>query len=163
MHDNHTVFLVWVAKYDDGESLYDCAVREVCEETGLVVRNLKSCGLVHWYNNKTADRMMIFLYKTSDFEGEILSNDEGKNFWMDITDLRSELNSGKQTNSFYVYQPLFFEDKYNEAFCSWNDDEPWEMRCSERCVVADSLYLESIKIARKNHGQLTAWAGFVKR
>ncbi|MDR0947220.1 MAG: 8-oxo-dGTP diphosphatase [Ruminococcus sp.] len=112
---------------EDDESLYDCAVREVFEETGLSVRNLKSCGLVHWFNNKTGDRMIIFLYKTIEFEGDIISNDEGKNFWMDLAELRAALNNGQQTNSFYIYQPLFFDDKYSEAFGSWNNDEPWEM------------------------------------
>jgi 8-oxo-dGTP diphosphatase len=112
---------------EDGESLYNCAVREVFEETGLTVFNLKPCGLVHWYNNKTTDRYMVYLYKTSDFIVNISSNEEGKNFWMDIDKLREMLNYGEQTNRFYLYQPLFFEDKYCEAFCSYNDNEPRKM------------------------------------
>jgi 8-oxo-dGTP diphosphatase len=112
---------------EDGESLYDCAVREVLEETGLTVRGLQSCGLVHWFHRATGDRMIIFLYKTTAFEGQLIQCDEGKNAWMSIAALRAALDSGKQTNSFPVYQPLFFGDQYSEAFCAWNDDEPINM------------------------------------
>jgi 8-oxo-dGTP diphosphatase len=112
---------------EDGESLYNCAVREVLEETGLTVRDLKSCGLVHWFHRATGDRMFIFLYKTTAFAGQLRQCDEGKNAWMRIPALRAALGSGKQTNSFHVYQPLFFEEQYSEAFCAWNDDEPLHM------------------------------------
>jgi len=29
------------------------------------------------------------------------------------------------------YLPMFLEDKYNEAFGPWNDDEPWRLFISE--------------------------------
>jgi 8-oxo-dGTP diphosphatase len=112
---------------EDGESLYDCAVREVLEETGLTVCDLQSCGLVHWFHRETGDRMFIFLYKTTAFEGMLRQCDEGKNAWMSVAALRTALSSGKQTNSFYVYQPLFFEEHYSEAFCAWSDGEPLQM------------------------------------
>ena len=112
---------------EDRESFYDCAVREIKEETGLDIANLKHCGMVHYANNKTFDRYLVFLYKTTEFSGELLSDtDEGKNYWITIDELKVILNS-QETNTFYRYPPMFFEDKYSEAFGSWNDDEPCEI------------------------------------
>ncbi len=108
---------------DEGESIVDSAIREVKEETGLDVKNLRSCGVVHWSNNKTFDRFMVFLFKTTDFEGEIIKEmEEGKNYWISV----DELSGLKTANGFHNYLPLFLEDRYSEAFASWNDDEPYE-------------------------------------
>jgi len=41
-----------------GESFYDCAVREVKEETGLDVMHLKHCGVVHWVNRGYDERYL---------------------------------------------------------------------------------------------------------
>lgn len=109
---------------NDGESFYDCAVREVKEETGLDIENLKYCGVVHWSNNKSYDRYLIFLYRTNDYKGDLISeSDEGKNLWMDIETLKQ--NNGEIHINKYL--PLFLDDKYSEAFGSWNDSEPWEI------------------------------------
>ena len=44
-------------------------------------------------------------------------------FWAGI----SELDGMKLAPKFREYLPLFLEDKYTEAYCSWNDDQPWEI------------------------------------
>jgi len=109
---------------EDYESIVDSAIREVKEETGLDVENLQSCGLIHWLNNKTFDRYWVFLYKTSDYSGELMGEcDEGRNFWITIEELRNTPSE----NRLMDYLPMFLEGKYSEAFGAWNDDEVWEI------------------------------------
>ena len=102
------------------ESIYDSAVREVKEETGLEIRNLKSCGFMYWFNNQTQDKYFTYFYKTTDYEGELLdATDEGKVFWTSL----AQLDDRKFAPNFKEYLPMFLEDKYTEAYCSWNDDQ----------------------------------------
>ena len=61
---------------ENGESFYDSAVREVKEETGLTVKNLKYCGTVHWHNTENDDKYYVFLDEiqlVKDFE-EVLDS-----------------------------------------------------------------------------------------
>lgn len=110
---------------ENGESFYDCAVREVKEETGLDVYNLKSCGIVNWLNKKTFERFMVFLYKTTEYSGELITEcDEGRNFWITVDEMRNTPSENQMSKN---YLPMFLEDKYSEAFGPWNDDEPWEI------------------------------------
>lgn len=98
---------------EEGESFVDSAVREVREETGLDVRGLRSCGVIHWCNRATGDRYLVFLYRTRDFSGELLpATDEGRVFWIDPR----EIPSRPSENEFRRYLPMFFESRYNEAF-----------------------------------------------
>ena len=109
---------------ENNESFIDSAVREVREETGLEVWNLKSCGIIHWLNNKTFDRYIVFLFKTDDYSGELKPKcDEGRNLWITV----DELIKTPSENQMSKYLPMFLEDEYSEAFGSWNDDEPWEI------------------------------------
>ena len=112
---------------EDGESFYECAVREVKEETGLDVCNLKSCGFIHWSNRVTFDRYFVFLYKTTAYSGDLLTETiEGRNSWMSIDDMKA-LPKEKKFMNLDEYLPMFLEGKYSEAFGLWNDDEPWEI------------------------------------
>ncbi len=109
---------------DDGESLVQSAIREVREETGLAVHNLQACGVIHWANNRTFDRYIVFLYRTRDYTGELVeATEEGRVFWSSL----DELDPARFSDNFQRYLPMFLENGRNEAFGSWNDEEPWEM------------------------------------
>lgn len=52
------------------EGLVESVIREVKEETGLTIKSPKLVGMKHWYTTDD-ERYLVFLYRTSDFEGEI--------------------------------------------------------------------------------------------
>lgn len=49
------------------ESFVDSVVREVKEETGLDIADVRLCGVCHWVPPDNDHRYIIFLYKTSTF------------------------------------------------------------------------------------------------
>jgi len=112
---------------DEGESVYDCAAREVLEETGLTVRDLKSCGMMHYCWHQTPEceerRYFVFLFRTSCFSGALIPEmEEGRHFWVSV----EELKQLKQrfTPNFVHYFPMFFAERsvHSEAF-KHEDDE----------------------------------------
>ena len=114
---------------EKGESFYDCAIREAKEETGLKIKNLQYCGVVHWINRETDERYLCFMYKTSDFEGELLADtDEGEQFWLTIDELLTTPKE-KFSSVHYSLSPLFHEyGKYSEVVILWSGDEStWEV------------------------------------
>jgi len=103
---------------EEGESIYDCAAREVLEETGLSVRDLKSCGTLHYAWHETPEseerRYFVFLYKTSVFSGELIPEmEEGRHFWVSTEELKRLKH--RFTPNFAHYFPLFFGEQ-REAF-----------------------------------------------
>ena len=104
---------------EPGESIYDSAIREVKEETGLSVRNLTPCGMMYWYNDKTEDKYFTYFYKTTDFSGTLIEEtDEGKVFWGSLSDVdKMEL-----APNFMEYLKIILSDTYTEGYCCWNDD-----------------------------------------
>ena len=103
---------------ENGESIYNSAVREAREETGLLVKNLKYCGMMHWHNDETHDKYFVHFYKTNEFEGDLLNEtDEGKVFF---TSLESLENMDLAPN-FKKYLPIFFNDNISEIYCQWNE------------------------------------------
>ena len=114
---------------EDGESFYDCAVREIKEETGFDIFNLKSCGFIHWSNKKTFDRYFVFLYKTTEYSGEVIAdNDEGEFFWLGIDELFAAPKE-KFSCEHYALSPLYHEyGRYSEVVIYWSGDEStWEI------------------------------------
>ena len=68
---------------EDGEGIVDSVIREVREETGLTVTDLRPLGVKHRYSPDNADRFMVFLYAAGSYSGTVQSSDEGEVFWVD--------------------------------------------------------------------------------
>lgn len=102
---------------EPGESFLGSAVREAKEETGLTVKDPVLCGVVHWAA-PDGDRYVEYLYRATDFSGEMLSGtDEGKIFWMSREELK---RSDRLSPNFEHYLPVFFGDGFTEAFFEWD-------------------------------------------
>lgn len=97
---------------DPGESFERSAEREILEETGLTVKNLELCGIVHWDCPERKEKFIVFLYRTSDFSGELISEtEEGKVFWVK----EDELKNMKLCNNFEKDLELFTGNRCTES------------------------------------------------
>lgn len=106
------------------ESFVNSAVREIYEETGLHVQNLKPCGQIHWCHKKSGKRYVVFLYKTTDFSGELLQEtEEGRVFWVSLAQLLTTPPALPFARNFEKYIPLFFDENYSEAFGLWTEED----------------------------------------
>lgn len=109
---------------EEGEVLYDSCVREVFEETGLTVKNLKLKGTVSWIDEIKDKRELGFLYYTEDFSGELIENNvEGTLSWFGIDEFR---NADGKSYSIDKILDLFLNDDYSELIVKWNKNDEVE-------------------------------------
>ncbi|NEU63447.1 8-oxo-dGTP diphosphatase [Paenibacillus sp. ALJ109b] len=72
-------------KVDFPESIVDGAMREVKEETGLVVKEITYKGLDEFCDPEQGLRYMVFNYLATSYEGELLSEPpEGELLWVSL-------------------------------------------------------------------------------
>lgn len=88
---------------EKNEPVVDSVIREIYEETGLTISNLKLCGIKHWITEEET-RYIVFLYKTNTYYGNIQSSSEGRVFWMPLEELKSK-------------EPFWHMDKMLDLFC----------------------------------------------
>jgi len=108
---------------EPGESLRDSAIREVKEETGLDVKNLTYCGMLHWYNTDDGKQTFIYYYRTEDFSGELLpGTEEGRNMWVPYRELR-----GMKLAPGFEKQIDMFTNDCMEIFITYNNHNDEEI------------------------------------
>lgn len=107
---------------EKGENVTPSVIREVWEETGLVIESPRLCGIKEFHKEKDGKRYLVFLYASSQFSGELKSSEEGKVFWYPLAEL---LQSGKLVDGFEEMLPVFTNSEVSEIFYtdhgdSWN-------------------------------------------
>ncbi|OGM76773.1 hypothetical protein A2188_02150 [Candidatus Woesebacteria bacterium RIFOXYA1_FULL_43_9] len=109
-------------KQDEGEGVHETAAREMLEETGVDIKNLKLRVVGthnHAYKEKT---YLVFVFLADYDKGELIDSNEGKLEWLTLEEL---LNDEKLWADLKIYLPhvigennhiLFSYLKYNENF-----------------------------------------------
>ncbi len=68
--------------FEEGESPYDCVIREVFEETGLALAEADYRGIVTFVSDKWESEQM-HLFTSRAFVGEMTACDEGELCWVE--------------------------------------------------------------------------------
>jgi len=109
-------------KQDAGEGVHETAAREMLEETGIQIKNLKLRVIGthnHSYKNKT---YLVFIFTAEYDKGELTDSNEGNLEWLSIGEL---LNEKKLWADLKIYLPhvvgndshiMFSYLEYNEKF-----------------------------------------------
>ena len=105
---------------EKGESFVRAAVREVREETGLTVSDLRLCGVKQWTDPQKGYRYVVLLYRTDRFSGELRSSGEGEVFWIE----RAALPEAELASGFAEMLEIFEREDLTEDY--WAYDGGWK-------------------------------------
>lgn len=101
------------------ESIVRSVIREVKEETGLDISEVRLCGMKQFTQRDGAFRYIVFFFKTDKFEGVLKSSGEGKVFWID----RKDLYQYQLADGFEGMLEIFENDALTENY--WWADREW--------------------------------------
>ena len=105
---------------EEGEYVTPSVIREMEEETGLVIQNPKLCGIKEFHKSADGKRYIVFLYVAHQFSGELKPSVEGEVFWYPVAKLAQ---SDKLIDGFKEMLPVFTEDDVSEVFYQRNGEE----------------------------------------
>jgi len=100
-------------KFEPGESPEECAIREMQEESGLLVTNPRLHGVITFPNFAGNDDWYAFLFSATEFTGELIDSPEGVLEWID-NDKVLDLNLWPGDRIFipWLEQDAFFSAKF---------------------------------------------------
>lgn len=96
---------------EPSEAFTASVIREVYEETGLVIENPVLCGTKQ-FQTRDGARYVVFFYKASKYHGELRSSEEGRVFWIP----RSELPNQKLAPDMMEMVRIMESDQLSEFY-----------------------------------------------
>ena len=99
-------------KFEPGETSEECVIREVYEESGLIISNPKLCGLLIFPRFKGND-WYVFVFTATEFRGELIDSPEGKLEWIPDENVL-QLNLWESDHIFmpWIQEVRFFSAKF---------------------------------------------------
>lgn len=95
-------------KMEECEGVIEGIMREVKEETGLDIYDIKFCGFKTWINYEDKVTNIVFCFKTDKYSGELITESlEGRNFWIS----KDEIYSIELADNFQATLDLYLGDK----------------------------------------------------
>jgi len=100
-------------KFETGETPEECAVREIYEESGLLVKDPELKGLIVFPLFDKVNDWYVFIFRADKFEGELIDCAEGKLEWID-DDKLLDLNLWDGDKIFipWMLEDGFFSSKF---------------------------------------------------
>lgn len=100
-------------KFEHGETPEECAIREVKEESGLLIRNPRLHGFITFPMFDGKKDWYVFLFTAHQFEGELIDSHEGNLEWIPNEKLL-DLNLWEGDKIFipWLKQNKFFSAKF---------------------------------------------------
>ncbi len=103
---------------EKGESIVDAVIREMKEETGLTIRNPRLRGVKQFPIE--GGRYLVFLFETEEFEGEVVSSEEGEMRWIHRDELSQVPLAEDMTDLLRViFEPSLTEFQYVSDGNKW--------------------------------------------
>jgi 8-oxo-dGTP diphosphatase len=104
-------------KFEAGETPEECAIREIKEESGLLMKNPRMHGFISFPMFDGKKDWYVFLFTASKFEGKLIDSHEGKLEWVPNEELlKLNLWEGDR-----IFIPWLLEDKFFSAKFVYED------------------------------------------
>lgn len=104
---------------ENRESFTDAVIREIYEETGLIIEAPQICGIKQWQEEEDI-RYVVLCYKTNRFKGQLKSSEEGDVYWMKLSHVREIPLARGMEHMLRV----FLEDEVGEYYI-YEDNGEW--------------------------------------
>jgi len=106
-------------KLKPGETPEECAMREVKEETGLRVRDVRLHGaLKHYFGDVDEPTWVVYQFAATDYKGDIKESEEGELRWFPVDEIPYE----EMWQDDEHWLPLLLEGKRFEGEFHFNKD-----------------------------------------